>query len=159
VHGPAHVHHDEGRTLAAHGHDAHGHDGHAHGDHGHDAHHGGGLPKESPWVVTLPLMLLAVMSVVAGVWFIDPLLFDGYFGKAITVASHHPAMAELAHEWHGWVAFALHGFTSVPFLLLLGFRGGLVLLAGESVGARGVRPRPGAGLPPAGQQVLLRLVQ
>ncbi|MGX5658394.1 NADH-quinone oxidoreductase subunit L [Castellaniella ginsengisoli] len=118
VHGPAHVHHDEGRTLAAHGHDAHGHDGHAHGDHGHDAHHGG-LPKESPWVVTLPLVLLAVMSVVAGVWFIDPLLFDGYFGKAITVASHHPAMAELAHEWHGWVAFALHGFTSVPFLLLL----------------------------------------
>ena len=119
VHGPAHVHHDEGRTLAAHGHDAHGHDGHAHGDHGHDAHHGGGLPKESPWVVTLPLVLLAMMSVVAGVWFIDPLLFDGYFGKAITVASHHPAMAELAHEWHGWVAFALHGFTSVPFLLLL----------------------------------------
>jgi len=66
VHGPAHVHHDEGRTLAAHGHDAHGHDGHAHGDHGHDAHHGGGLPKESPWVVTLPLVLLAARSVRGG---------------------------------------------------------------------------------------------
>ncbi len=114
AHGPAHVHHDEGRTLAA-----HGHDDTAHGDHGHDEHHGGGLPKESPWVVTLPLVLLAVMSVVAGVWFIDPLLFDGYFGNSIVVLSHHPAMAELAHHWHGWVAYALHGFMTVPFLLLV----------------------------------------
>lgn len=87
----------------------------------HDAHgeHHGGIPKESPWVVTVPLVILAVASVVTGAWFIDPLLFDGYFGQAITVLPQHPAMAELAGEWHGWVAFAWHGFTALPFWLLI----------------------------------------
>jgi NADH-quinone oxidoreductase subunit L len=116
------VFHGKGRfdTNPSHAHADEEHDAAVHGDDEHDAHHHhGGLPKESPWVVTLPLSLLAVMSVVAGVWFIDPLLFNGYFGQAITVLAGHPAMAELGHEWHGWVAFALHGFTSVPFYLLL----------------------------------------
>src|SRR5690606_4499300 len=51
--------------------DAHGHGAHDHGHdaHGHDHHHGG-APKESPWVVTLPLVLLAIPSVIAGAWFI-----------------------------------------------------------------------------------------
>ncbi len=98
--------------------DAHAHGGEAQGhDEGHGHH--GGTPHESPWVVTLPLTLLAIMSVIAGVWFIDPLLFEGYFGRSITVLAQHPAMAELAHEWHGWVAFALHGFTALPFWLLV----------------------------------------
>ncbi|MFT0534041.1 NADH-quinone oxidoreductase subunit L [Castellaniella hirudinis] len=79
----------------------------------------GAEPKESPWVVTLPLVILAFMSVVAGVWFVDPLLFNGYFGDSITVLAQHPAMAALAEEWHGWVAFSLHGFTALPFVLLL----------------------------------------
>ncbi|WP_345795834.1 NADH-quinone oxidoreductase subunit L [Castellaniella sp. MT123] len=107
------------------------HDGHGH-DHGHEgghwASHGdgptihslhGAKPKESPWVVTLPLVILAFMSVVAGVWFVDPLLFDGYFGRSITVLAQHPAMAALAEEWHGWVGFGLHGLTATPFMLLL----------------------------------------
>ncbi|MGB6007586.1 NADH-quinone oxidoreductase subunit L [Castellaniella sp.] len=110
------------------GHGDHGHDhDHAHGE-GHWVSHGdgpsihalhGAKPKESPWVVTLPLVILAFMSVVAGIWFVDPLLFNGYFGKSITVLTQHPAMAALAEEWHGWVGFGLHGLTSVPFLLLL----------------------------------------
>src|SRR5690606_8776117 len=96
--------------------DPHAHEGHdAHGD---DGHHGG-TPKESPWVVTLPLVLLAIASVVTGVWFIDPLLFDGYFGESIQVLSRHPAMAELAGHWHGWVGYGLHGFITLPFLLLI----------------------------------------
>lgn len=82
------------------------------------AHHHG-LPKESPWVITLPLVLLAFMSVVAGVWFIQPLLFGDFFGNSITVLPQHPAMADLLGEWHGWLAFGLHGLTSVPFLLLV----------------------------------------
>lgn len=90
---------------------------HAHGDAGHGHH--GATPHESPWVVTLPLVLLAIMSVIAGVWFIDPLLFDGYFGQTITVLAHHPAMAELAQGWHGWVAYGLHGFVTVPFWLMI----------------------------------------
>ena len=81
-------------------------------------HHHHGLPKESPWVVTVPLIALAFMSVVAGVWFIQPLLFGDFFGSSITVLPQHPAMADMAASWHGWVAFGLHGLTSVPFLLL-----------------------------------------
>ncbi|MGB3289141.1 MAG: NADH-quinone oxidoreductase subunit L [Burkholderiaceae bacterium] len=95
----------------------------AHAGHGHDAHddhgHHGGTPHESPWVVTVPLVILAVLSVVAGAWFIDPLLFDGYFNNVIAVLPKHPAMAELAEHWHDWVAFALHGFITVPFWLMI----------------------------------------
>ncbi|NYT38268.1 NADH-quinone oxidoreductase subunit L [Allopusillimonas soli] len=100
---------------ASHSHDAHGHDAHEDDGHGHH----GGAPHESPWVVTLPLVLLAIPSVVAGAWFIDPLLFDGYFEGVIATLPQHPAMEDLAHHWHGWVAFALHGFTSLPFWLMI----------------------------------------
>lgn len=103
-----------------HGHDAHGHDAHAHkDDHGHDDHHHGGTPHESPWVVTLPLVLLAIPSVIAGAWFVEPLLFGNFFQGIITVLPSHPAMAELASHWHGWVAYALHGFVTVPFWLMI----------------------------------------
>lgn len=79
----------------------------------------GGAPKESPWVVTLPLVLLAIPSVIAGAWFIDPLLFNGYFDGVIATASEHPAMATLASHWTDWVAYALHGFSTVPFWLMV----------------------------------------
>ncbi|NYT62275.1 NADH-quinone oxidoreductase subunit L [Alcaligenaceae bacterium] len=91
------------------------HAGYADGEHGHH----GGKPKESPWVVTLPLVLLAIPSVITGAWLIDPLLFGSYFDKVITVLPAHPAMAELSGLWHGWVAFAIHGFTAVPFWLMM----------------------------------------
>ncbi|MCC2595092.1 NADH-quinone oxidoreductase subunit L [Pusillimonas sp. MFBS29] len=95
--------------------DTHGHAGHGHDDHGHH----GGTPHESPWVVTLPLALLAIPSVVAGAWLIDPLLFGSFFDGVIAVFPAHPAMAELASHWHGWVAYALHGFVTVPFWLMI----------------------------------------
>ncbi|MFA7623873.1 MAG: NADH-quinone oxidoreductase subunit L [Pusillimonas sp.] len=95
-------------------------EGHAHAAHGHDDHgHHGGTPHESPWVVTLPLVLLAIPSVIAGILVIDPLLFGNFFQGVITVLPEHPAMAELASHWHGWVAYALHGFVTVPFWLMI----------------------------------------
>jgi NADH-quinone oxidoreductase subunit L len=107
-------------------HDAHGHghahadakaDGHAHGDH--DEHHGG-PPQESPAVVTIPLILLAIPSVVIGFVAIDKLVFSDFMRKAIFVnEAAHPAMKELAEEFHGPVAMGLHGFTTAPFLLAL----------------------------------------
>jgi NADH-quinone oxidoreductase subunit L len=97
--------------------DPHAHKGTHHGEHEHESH--GGVPKESPWVVTLPLVLLAIPSVIAGAWFIDPLLFDNFFNGAIAVLPQHPAMAELAQHWHGWLAFALHGFVTLPFWLMV----------------------------------------
>lgn len=98
-----------------HGHDAHGHDDHGHDDHGHH----GGKPHESPWVVTLPLILLAIPSVLVGAWAVDPMLFGKFFNGAITVLPQHPAMHELHEEWHGWVAFGLHAFQTLPFWLVV----------------------------------------
>ncbi len=90
----------------------HGHDDH---HHGHDA-----KPHESPWVVTLPLVLLAIPSVVIGAIALMPMLFGDFFNGVIFVdGSKHHAMAELAQEIHGWVPMALHGFTAAPFWLAL----------------------------------------
>ncbi|WP_353148138.1 NADH-quinone oxidoreductase subunit L [Pollutimonas bauzanensis] len=105
--------------LVFHGKERFNTDAHAGHDHdGHDEHHGG-TPHESPWVVTLPLVLLAIPSVIAGAWFIDPLLFGDFFKGVITVLPAHPAMADLAGHWHDWVAFALHGFVTLPFWLVI----------------------------------------
>ncbi len=93
--------------------DAH-HDDHGHG-HGHDE-----KPHETPWVVWLPLVLLAIPSVVIGAMTLMPMLFGSFFKGVIHVdAARHPAMAELAHEIHGWIPMALHGFSTAPFWLAL----------------------------------------
>ncbi|MGP1516658.1 MAG: NADH-quinone oxidoreductase subunit L [Ottowia sp.] len=92
-------------------------DAHHHDDH---HHHGDGKPHESPWVVWVPLVLLAVPSVFIGFFTLMPLLFGSYFSDAIFVDGvRHGAMAELAQEIHGAVAMALHGFMTSPFWLAL----------------------------------------
>ena len=94
--------------------DAH-HDGHHDDHHGHGDHH---EPHESPWVVTVPLVLLAIPSVVVGFMFIQPMLFGDFFKGVIFVdAVKHPAMSKLAEIFHGPVAMALHGLQTAPFWL------------------------------------------
>jgi NADH-quinone oxidoreductase subunit L len=89
-------------------------------DHHHDAHEEDHTPHESPWVVTAPLLLLAVPSVLIGYMTIEPMLFGGFLQDAIVVdATRHPAMAHLAGEFHGAVAMALHGLQTLPFWLAL----------------------------------------
>ncbi len=98
-----------------HGHDEHGHDGHAH------------TPHESPWVVTLPLILLAIPSIAIGFFTVGPMLFGTdwsghhpqlpFFLGAIEVLPERDVMAALAKEFHGPVAFALHGFKAPAFWL------------------------------------------
>ena len=100
-------------------HDAHGHD--AHGDHGddHSDDHGHAhKPHESPWVVTLPLVMLAIPSVCAG-WIIGSFVFGDHFGSAITVTQAHPAIATLKAQFHGVIGMITHGFLSLPFWLAL----------------------------------------
>ena len=89
-----------------------------HGDHhGHDDHH---EPHESPWVVTVPLILLAIPSVLIGFMTIQPMLFGDFFKDVIFVdAAKHPAMAELAEIFHGPLSMALHGLQTAPFWLAL----------------------------------------
>jgi NADH-quinone oxidoreductase subunit L len=72
-------------------------------------------------VITAPLVLLAIPSVIIGFVTIGPLLFSDFFSQSIFVdVLRHPAMAKLAEEFHGATAMALHGFTSAPFWLMLG---------------------------------------
>ncbi len=91
------------------------HDDHGHGDEHHDA-----TPHESPWVVWLPLVLLAIPSVVIGYLTIGPMLYGSFFADSIAVdVVRHPAMKVLAEAWHGAGAMALHGLTTAPFWLAL----------------------------------------
>ena len=92
--------------------------------HGHDDHHGyddhDHSPHESPWVVTVPLLLLAIPSVLIGYLTIDAMLYGEFFKDAIFIdAEKHHAMHELAHAYHGAVAMALHALTTLPFWLAL----------------------------------------
>ncbi len=92
--------------------------GHGHGDHGHDDHgHHGGPPQESPWVVTLPLVLLAIPSLVIGYLAIEPMLYGDFFKGVIHVDARHGAMAALAEHFHGAAAMGLHAFSTLPFWL------------------------------------------
>jgi len=91
------------------------HHGHGHGHHGHDD-----KPHESPWVVTVPLVLLAIPSVLIGFFTIGPMLFGDFFKDAIVVnAEIHKAMELLREEFHGPVQLALHGISAAPFWLAL----------------------------------------
>ncbi|HRM47587.1 MAG: NADH-quinone oxidoreductase subunit L [Alicycliphilus sp.] len=85
--------------------------------HHHDDH---SKPHESPWVVTVPLVLLAIPSVVIGFMYIQPMLFGDFFKDVIFVdGSKHAAMAQLAQMFHGPVAMAVHALQTAPFWLAL----------------------------------------
>lgn len=87
-----------------------------HDDHGHAHVH---VPHESPWVVTLPLVLLAIPSVAVGYFTIRDMLHSHFLvgGPIVIHADKHPAMHALSHEFHGPLEMALHAFTTVPFWL------------------------------------------
>jgi NADH-quinone oxidoreductase subunit L len=89
---------------------------HDHADeHGHVHVH---EPHESPWVVWLPLVLLAIPSVVSGFMLIQPMLYGAFFKGSIFVdAAQHPAMTEMAEEFHGAWAMVLHSVSTLPFWL------------------------------------------
>ncbi len=85
--------------------------------HGHDHHGHGGEPHESPWVVTLPLIALAVPSVLAGHLLIETFLVGDFFNGVIVVDPSHPAMATLGAHFKSATALALHSVETWPFWL------------------------------------------
>jgi NADH-quinone oxidoreductase subunit L len=98
----------------------HGEGEHHHGAHG--AEPGGGpghKPHESPAVVTVPLILLAIPSICAG-WVIGPVLFGGYFGNAIVTAPAHDVLAQMGRDFHGIGAMMTHALGTAPFWLAIG---------------------------------------
>ncbi|MBN8477135.1 NADH-quinone oxidoreductase subunit L [Sulfuritalea sp.] len=106
------------KAAEHHGDHGHDHDAHhdAHDDHGH---HGPVEPHESPRVVTLPLILLAIPAIASG-WLIGTILYGNWFGNAITIAEVHKGMATMAHEFHGIFGMMAHGVTTLPFWLAVG---------------------------------------
>jgi NADH-quinone oxidoreductase subunit L len=93
------------------------------GEHDHPDEHGHvhvHEPHESPAVVWVPLVALAIPSVVIGAMTIGPMLFGDFFKDSIYIdLERHPAMEELAKDFHGWWTMALHALTSLPFWLAL----------------------------------------
>ncbi|MGN6312234.1 MAG: NADH-quinone oxidoreductase subunit L [Rhodanobacteraceae bacterium] len=111
-------------TVVGHGH------GQVHGgthakttsDDPHHAHNPGELehpPRESPWVITVPLILLAIPSFMIGWPTIQPMLYGGWFGSSIHVAQANDVLAELAREFPGVVGMFAQGFISPPFWIAL----------------------------------------
>jgi NADH-quinone oxidoreductase subunit L len=74
---------------------------------------------ESPWVVTVPLVLLAIPSLIIGWFTIGPVLFGDYYGSSLVVLPDHDVLAHVGEEFHGPLEFVLHGLTSVPVWLAL----------------------------------------
>jgi NADH-quinone oxidoreductase subunit L len=92
------------------------HDDHAHGDEHHGLGHGE-KPHESPWVVWVPLVLLAIPSVVIGAIAIEPMLFGDFFKGVIYVAPEHYSLGHIREILTSWWGMALHGFMTLPFWL------------------------------------------
>ena len=96
----------------------HDHHDDDHGDHHGDAHDH--TPHESKWVVTVPLVLLAIPSVLIGFFTIKPMLHGDFFKDSIFVNHEvHHAMGELGEEFHGAVAMALHSVQTLPLWLAI----------------------------------------
>jgi NADH-quinone oxidoreductase subunit L len=99
--------HGEERFRHASGHDGgHGQEAETHAD-----------PHESPWVVTVPLIALAIGSIYTGWAYIGDIVFGNYFGSSIMIAQQHAGLAEMREEWHGVVQFVVHGIEALPFWL------------------------------------------
>jgi len=77
------------------------------------------LPHESPLVVTVPLVLLAIPSIVIGYLTIEPVLFGGWLADSIQVLEHNDVLAEVGEHFHGPAAMGVHALQSAPFWLML----------------------------------------
>lgn len=78
--------------------------------------------RESPAVIWIPLVALALPSVAIGWFTLEPMLFGAYFGESIVVASEHDVLGAMAADYHGIVQFTVHGLQQKPFVLaLVGF--------------------------------------
>ncbi len=77
------------------------------------------VPQESPWVVTVPLILLAIPSIMIGYLTIGPVLFTGWLSDSIMVLPGNDVLALTGEDFHGPVAMAKHAIQSAPFWLMI----------------------------------------
>jgi NADH-quinone oxidoreductase subunit L len=104
---------------------------HSHVVAGHEVVHHGAVehgvshsaPHESPAVVTVPLIALAIPSVLIGAFTVGTVLFGDFFGSSIKVLEEHNVIGELGKDFHGAVSMALHGFFAPPYVFLIALAG------------------------------------
>lgn len=75
--------------------------------------------QESPKVVIIPLLLLAIPSVIAGAIYIEPMLFGDLFKDAIFVKPEHDVLAKVGENYTGVWGFMTHGVVALPFWLAM----------------------------------------
>lgn len=75
---------------------------------------------ETPWVVTIPLLLLAIPSAIIGWYTVSPVLFEGYFGDAIFVDHSRDVLAHMGEAWHGGLGLLQHSYQTPVLYLALG---------------------------------------
>ncbi len=87
---------------------------------------------ETPSVVTVPLIMLAIPSVIVGWLVVEPLLVTNWFATGdwnpLFVAPEHDTLQPLREHWHGEWAFILHGMSMPPFYLAMGGLGLAILV-------------------------------
>ena len=73
--------------------------------------------RESPPVITIPLIMLAIPSVVIGFMTVGSVVFGDYFGEAIMVAPAHDVVGHIGEHYSGPISFMFHGLLNAPFWL------------------------------------------
>ncbi|MEM9101923.1 MAG: NADH-quinone oxidoreductase subunit L [Pseudomonadota bacterium] len=98
---------------------------------------------ESPAVVWVPLVILAIPSIIVGAVFVEPMLFGNFFDNIITVKPEHNVLFAVGESFHGWLSFGKHGFhyTSPFWLAVLGAATAFILYVkkpelGKAIGAK-----------------------
>nr|VFJ96636.1 MAG: NADH dehydrogenase subunit L [Candidatus Kentron sp. LFY]VFJ97443.1 MAG: NADH dehydrogenase subunit L [Candidatus Kentron sp. LFY] len=81
--------------------------------------HTRGHIHETSVVITIPLLLLAIPSVIIGFPYVESVLFGSYFGEAITVLPVHNVLATMGKDFYGVSGFVMHGLVATPFLLAM----------------------------------------
>lgn len=90
---------------------------HSLGEHDHKDGYLAHEPKESTWVITVPLILLAIPSVVIGIFTAKGMMTGSFLKESLFIRSDHNAMADVGEAFHGAWQMALHGFISLPVWL------------------------------------------
>ena len=74
---------------------------------------------ESPLVVTIPLVLLAIPSVISGALYIAPMLFENFFGQSIFVLHKHDVLGHMREHFINIFSFTAHSLLTAPFLFAI----------------------------------------
>ena len=112
---------------------------------------------ESPWVVTVPLVMLAIPAAVIGWYTAGPVLFGEFFGASIVVDHERDVLAHMGEHWHGAFGLLQHALSDPGVLARGGRRPGRLVPVPAASGPAGSHPAAlRLAVRPLGPEVLLR---